>query len=57
MRSISRIGGKPLGIFLGKISSNSCKRNLAILGTQEFKPSELKYVSLYKSKIIGILEW
>jgi hypothetical protein len=43
-------------MFLGKISSNSYNRNLETLGTQEFKPSELKYASLYKSKIIGILE-
>jgi hypothetical protein len=38
------------------ISSNSYKRTLAILGTQEFKLSELKYASLYISKIMGISE-
>ena len=51
--SIPLIGGKPLGISSGKTSLNSYKRTLTTLGTQESKISELKYVSLYTSKIIG----
>jgi hypothetical protein len=52
--SIPFIGGNQLGILLENTSLNSYNKEIQILGTHESSLLFLNYVSLYKSKIIGI---